>query len=213
MTLARARVLANALPLTESDEAALRAKARGAARPSGNLPIGRRVAKDELAAREEAARIVAAARAEASRLASAASQEAREAETARLAAAFLSLRRAEEQRAERDLDRVIEIATLLAERLVGESIRLDPTVIAHLAANALTETRGGRRVRIDASPEDVEPLRDALAAASFAIVTDVRADAGLARGSLVIHTDLGDIDARLRPQLERLVAAVREAMR
>jgi flagellar biosynthesis/type III secretory pathway protein FliH len=41
----------------------------------------------------------------------------------------------------------------------------------------------------------------------------VNADATLTRGSLVVHTDLGTIDAQLRPQLDRLAKALREAMR
>jgi flagellar biosynthesis/type III secretory pathway protein FliH len=66
-------------------------------------------------------------------------------------------------------------------------------------------------VRIDAHPDDVDALREALSAA--ARIADVSADAELPRGSLVVHTDLGVVDARLRPQLARLAAALREALR
>lgn len=204
MTLERARVIKAAFADAE------------ATRPA---PIaagyGYRVAREVVDARAEAARIVDDAKRKAEEILSAvrdeAAREAREAETARLAASFLALKKADEQRAERDLDRAIELATLLAERLVGEGLRLEPARIAEMAASALAEARGARRVRIDASPEDVDALRQALQALGHD--ADVQPDAELPRGSLVVHTDLGSIDARLRPQLARLAAALREAMR
>lgn len=207
MTLERARVIKGTFADTEitrpapiAHDAALR---------------GRRIPHEVVDAREEAARIVEDAKKKADEILATvreeAAREAREAETARLAAAFLALEREAERRAERDLDRTVELATLLAERIVGEGLRVDPARIADMAANALAEARGARRVRIDACPEDVDALRQALAAVGHE--ADVQADRELARGSLVVHTDLGSIDARLRPQLARLAAALREAMR
>jgi flagellar biosynthesis/type III secretory pathway protein FliH len=66
-------------------------------------------------------------------------------------------------------------------------------------------------VRIEACPEDIPALRDALGA--VAEDAEVEADAGLPRGSLVVHTELGHVDARLAPQLARLAEALREALR
>jgi flagellar biosynthesis/type III secretory pathway protein FliH len=192
MTLARARIIKRAF--SEAD----------ATRLASSQPMGRRVAKEIMDAHAEAERIREEAKREAAR-------EAREEEAARVAAAFLALRQADEQRAERDLDRVVELATILAERLIGEGLKMEPERITGLAANALAETRGARDVRIDANPDDVAALREALAATSH--TATVNADPALARGSLVVHTDLGTIDAQLRPQLDRLAKALREAMR
>jgi flagellar biosynthesis/type III secretory pathway protein FliH len=50
-----------------------------------------------------------------------------------------------------------------------------------------------------------------LAQASLKIV-DIRADPLLSRGSLRIHTNLGNLDAQLTPQLERLAKALRDAL-
>lgn len=206
MTLERARVLKGAPPVN--------------ARPSGGpsstaeesaLGRARRIDAQVARAREEAARIVEEAHARAADVADAAAREAREQEVARLAAAFLALRAEDERRAERELERVIELATLLAERLVGEAIRVEPARVTELAAAALRETRGARRVRIDAAPEDVPALTDALGAIGHA--AEIHPDVRLTRGSLVVHTDLGAIDARLEPQLTRLAAALREALR
>ncbi|MBX3204681.1 MAG: hypothetical protein KF764_06400 [Labilithrix sp.] len=129
----------------------------------------------------------------------------------RLAAGFLALRDAEARRTERDVDRVVVLAVLLAERLVGEALRVEPARIAELAASAIHEARGARRVRIDASPDDVAALDEALGALGQS--ADVQPDPTLRRGSLVVHTDLGRVDARVEPQLARLAAALREALR
>jgi type III secretion protein L len=175
----------------------------------------RRLAREVIEARAEAERIVAEAKAQADEVvrtaAAEAATEAREKEVARLAAGFLELREADARRAERDLDRLVELAVILAERVVGEAIRVEPSRIAELAAAAIQEARGARRVRIDASPEDVGPLRETLG--EIGQSAEVSADSTLRRGSLVVHTDLGRVDARLEPQLTRLAAALREALK
>ncbi|MBX3205570.1 MAG: hypothetical protein KF764_10915 [Labilithrix sp.] len=231
MTLQRARVIKGAFSDKADDharhldptrvgrvEAVPHAQApRPMAGPVGAAAAARarRIAGEVIEARAEAGRIVAAAREEANAVvaaaAAAAASEAREAEVARLAAGFLALRDAEARRAERDVDRVVELAVLLAERLVGEALRVEPARIAELAASALHEARGARRVRIDASPDDVAALYEALGALGQS--ADVQPDPTLRRGSLVVHTDLGRVDARLEPQLARLAAALREALR
>lgn len=194
MTLARARIIKAAFAESHATGVA----------PSPSHPMGRRVAREVMEAHAEAERI----REEAKRDAA---HEAREEEVAKLAAAFLALRQEDEQRADRDLERAVELAKILAERLVGEGLKIEPERIAGLAANALAETRGARSVRIDANPEDVAPLREALGAVAHSAT--VNAEPSLARGSLVVFTDLGTIDAQLRPQLDRLAKALREAMR
>jgi flagellar biosynthesis/type III secretory pathway protein FliH len=131
---------------------------------------------------------------------------------ARLTAELLTLRMAQEARAEHELDRTIDIARLLAERLVGEAIRVEPERIAALAHDALRETRGARNIRIEACPDDVDALARVLHEAGVH-VSEVAPNAELARGSLVVQTELGKIDARLTPQLSRLAEALREALR
>src|SRR5262249_46191878 len=148
------------------------------------------------------AHIVADAKESADELARNAAEEARNAEVARLAAAFLTLRNDDERRAERDLDRAVELAGLLAERLVGEALRIDPTRIAELATAALEETRGARHIRIEACDEDIAALSEILASVNH--VAEIHANPSLRRGSLVVHTDLGRVDARLEVQLARL---------
>lgn len=176
--------------------------------PAGAEVLARRIPREIVDAKAQAAAIIAGAEARAQAAVEKASAEAREREIAKLAAHALAMREADEKRAERDVARTIEVATLLAERLIGEALAVEPARIAELATNALEQTRGAKKIRIDASPADVEPLRAVLG--ELGQVADVHADDTLARGSLVVHTDLGRIDGRLRPQLERLAEVLKK---
>jgi flagellar biosynthesis/type III secretory pathway protein FliH len=167
-------------------------------------------------ARAEAAEMLVRARDEAAHAKAEAANEARENEVAKLAAGFLALRDADERRAERDLDRAVALACVLAERLLGEALDSDPLRILALARQALLEARGAHRAVIEASPLDVETLRSHVlhlgsAEGSLKII-EIRADPLLSRGSLRIHTNLGNLDAQLTPQLERLAKALRDAL-
>ena len=142
-------------------------------RPGPSDAQRERLSREEVEAHQNADRIVhlaltrsevivAAARADAERVAREAAHHAAEAEQARLAAAWFSLREREEKRAVRDLDRSIAIAKVLAERLIGRALELDPSVVASIAREALAEARGARRVRLEANALDVEtPSQDA----------------------------------------------------
>jgi flagellar biosynthesis/type III secretory pathway protein FliH len=202
MSLRRARIVKGAF--VDSAQA-VTPRAVGAA-------TARRVPREAMEARDEAARILAGARASAAAAAEEAAREAREEEAAKAATAYLALRALEEQRAERDLERTIAIATLLAERVVGEAIAENPVRIAALAAEALRETRGARKITVEASPDDVPVLTEALSALGEGVAAAVP-NGELGRGSLIVHTELGRVDARLPFVLSRLAGAVREALR
>jgi flagellar biosynthesis/type III secretory pathway protein FliH len=167
-------------------------------------------------ARAEAAETLRRAGEEAARATADAAKEARENEIAKLSAGFLALRIADERRAERDLDRAIGLACVLAERLLGEALERDPARILALARQALLEARGANRAVIEASPLDAETLRshvlDMSVAEGSIDAVDIRVDPLLSRGSLRIHTNLGNLDAQLTPQLERLAKALRDAL-
>ncbi len=179
-------------------------KAAGApAIPADPAPPSRavqRIAREELDAREAAARILAdakraaaalvdEARAKASNVAETAAREAADAEQAKLAAQYLALRAREERSAAAQLDRSVELARVLAERLVGESLRVDEQTVAKLARQALAEARGARTVRIEAHPDDLAALERHLALLNVGQVASIVSDATLQRGCLRLHTD------------------------
>ncbi|HEX7451377.1 MAG TPA: FliH/SctL family protein, partial [Polyangiaceae bacterium] len=132
---------------------------------------------------------------------------------AKIAARALALRHHEARSEERELSRSVDLARLLAERLLGESLRVAPEQVVALARQALSEARGARRITIVAHPEDAKLLEHSLTALGLDPSTaQIRADATRARGDLRIETEIGVLDAELAPQLERLSLKLRESL-
>lgn len=183
-----------------------------------------RILREEVEAKAAAARILQEARTrgeaimkearqKAALAIEVATREAEEREQAKLAAAYLTLRSREEARADIDLDRAVGLAVVLAERLIGASLTLEPGRVAGLAKEALAEARGTRRTRIEAHPLDAEALLSQIARIAPAdVVVTIVPNADLTRGSFLLHTDLGILDAKLAPRLERLAAALKGAL-
>jgi flagellar biosynthesis/type III secretory pathway protein FliH len=188
------------------------------------LPRGQVVRREVLEAAEHAARLIAAAEARAAHVVNDAERAAAElrlrAESegradaaAKVAAKAIALRRHEARADERGLERSVELARLLAERLLGESLRVAPEQVIALAKQALGEARGARRISLVAHPEDARILEQILPALGLdASTAQVRADQGRARGNLRIETEIGVLDAELAPQLERLALKLRESL-
>jgi flagellar biosynthesis/type III secretory pathway protein FliH len=166
-----------------------------------------------LAAAETRAReIVSAAEAAASALARRAVEEGRAAAVAGLAERALRLSRLEAEHDQRATNRLIELARLLAERLLGVALRLEPSQVVALAEHALGEARGARRITIVAHPDDTAELERALAEGRLERVTRVIASGERGRGSLRLETEIGVLDADLAPQLGRLAEALRASL-
>jgi flagellar biosynthesis/type III secretory pathway protein FliH len=188
------------------------------------LPWGQLVPREVLAAAERARSLIAAAEAQAAKLIDDAERAAAEvrlrAETearadaaAKIAARALALQHHEARADERSLDRCVQLASLLAERLLGESLRVAPEQVAALARQALGEARGARRITLVAHPEDAKLLEFSLPALGLdAAVVVLRADPTRGRGNLRIETEIGVLDAELAPQLERLSLKLRESL-
>lgn len=133
---------------------------------------------------------------------------------AALAAQAIALRAHESSSADRQLDQLLALARVLAERILGDELRLAPDRIADLARQALTEARGARQISIEAHPDDVPALESALGTlAPHAETVRVVPVATRARSSLKIVTDVGVLDADLSPQLERLTQKLRETLK
>ncbi|MDP9002742.1 MAG: FliH/SctL family protein [Myxococcota bacterium] len=184
----------------------------------------RRIAREELAARLAGERIVREAHSLAEAIAartreqaaSAAAQAARDTQNeaeAKVAARWLVFKQEEDLRLERDKERIIAVAIVLAERLLGATLELHPARIADLARGAVAEARGASRISIEAHPLDVDALGQHFKMVGLhGLPVEVRKNAALARGELRLQTDVGTIDAKLAPQLERLAAALRDIL-
>ncbi|MGD0678701.1 MAG: FliH/SctL family protein [Polyangiaceae bacterium] len=192
--------------------------------PEADPPRFRHVLRGEIEARARSRRMVEEAHAEAQRIvqqadldaravAQRAAEQGREEATARVVAEWIEVRREEQRRLTHDSNRIVAVAVALAERLLQAALDLDPGRIAGIVAGVLAEARGARRAVIDVHPLDAGPLRERLRLLDLDVQpVEVRDDAALSRGELRLHTDLGTIDARIAPRLERLADALRDAL-
>jgi flagellar biosynthesis/type III secretory pathway protein FliH len=185
---------------------------------------GRVLRREVLAAEERARQLVEAAeqRADAIRRAAesavasvrlGAEAEGRADAVAGVAARALALADLEARSVERQLDRVVDLARLLAERLVTDALELDPELVVARARALLAVARGARVAVIVAHPDDAAVLERSLpwVGVTTGAVT-VKADPSRGRGSLRIETEAGVLDGDLAPQLERLALKLRESL-
>ncbi|MFO0568276.1 MAG: FliH/SctL family protein [Polyangiaceae bacterium] len=193
--------------------------------PTARVATGRRVPAPVVDAELRARAIIADAEARARALLEAAARAAGDARLtaeaegradgiAAVAAKAVELRALEANLDERALDRSVELARILAERLLGAELELDPNRVVDLARRALGEAGGARRVRIIAHPDDVRRLeaeRESLGAALA--VLEILPDPNRAAGNLRLETEIGVLDAALAPQLDRLARRLRESMK
>lgn len=160
-------------------------------------------------AQRAAAQIVEEARAEAEQVHAQREREAAARAEAELAARYLRLRQEQQGWLQEQQGLVIEIARALSERLLGRALALDPSMVVDLAREALRSVARARRVALFVHPDDEQPLRAQLGELGLsASVLEVHVDSSRPRGSLLADTDVGSIDARIAPQLDRLVAAL-----
>jgi len=215
MTLPKGRIV-KAPGAAAGDVEVLRAAPRHAARllKASEAEAAMHAAARRASAEAEARSIVAAAEERAAMLAEKAREEGRRDGAAELVSAWVKLRTEQAARDERDLDRTTDLARVMAERLVGEALALDPAKIRSLARQVLASARQSRRIVIAAHPEDAEALRHDLASLGLENASiEIHAETTRARGSLLVETDLGTIDANLTLQLDRLARSLRDSFR
>jgi flagellar assembly protein FliH len=161
------------------------------------------------AARTEAERVMREARDHAARVrmeAEAAGRRDARAEAARVVVEATRTR----DRILRDAqDQVLRVAMAVARRIVGDQLAADPAAVRALAGRALDHARRARQVTLRIHPDDADAV--APLAQDWPGTLTVVPDATLTRGDCLLHTDVGDVDARLHIQLAALERTLHEA--
>jgi flagellar assembly protein FliH len=137
-------------------------------------------------------------------------KEAARAETTELIAR--AHREAAEVRA-RNREGAIPLARRMAERIIGRTLELHPSLIADIAAQALAASRPrSGPVTLRVSPADLEVLQREqsrlTARLASAIELKLVADETVGPGGCIIETPVARLDARLDRQLEALERAL-----
>jgi flagellar assembly protein FliH len=111
-------------------------------------------------------------------------------------------------------EKVVQLAGLLAQRIIGAELSLDPSKQVDLACQVLRDATGAEQITIFATPEAAEMLRQELCRLQTTTLAriEIVPDTGLSPGDLRIETDIGSIDARVTTQLSHLVSAIVESL-
>jgi flagellar biosynthesis/type III secretory pathway protein FliH len=137
--------------------------------------------------------------------------ERRSLEESHLKATVL-LARAEERAArivEEAREELTALAVRMAEKILGEELRLRPDAVCAIAQQCLSTSPAARNLRLRVSPEDLPLLQAALPRLGRAGARlELQADESISRGGCLLQSELGEVDGRLEVQLARLAEAL-----
>jgi flagellar assembly protein FliH len=190
-------------------------ESRGELIPAAASPADR-ASELVAAARAQAAQIEAEARAEGYRAGHAEGLAAAEAERAATSAALggvlAALQEARESYVAAAEQDVVDLAIAIAEKIVGTAFAADPELVCSLVAGALRAVEGGNGAVLEVNPDDVSLVQRWLDGSTLPLAAkiELRAERRIARGGCVVRTAEGEIDARVREQLDRAEEVLRE---
>jgi flagellar assembly protein FliH len=135
---------------------------------------------------------------------------------AALEAAAGELRAAQEALADRLEAHAVDLALLLAEKVTGAAIAVEPELVLEAVRGALRGIVERERVTVLVHPDDLELVRAAMddLRASLGGIEhcEVQAERRVARGGAVVRTPDGDVDARVETKLARARTIVEEVL-
>ncbi len=111
------------------------------------------------------------------------------------------IRRKLRSEAEEDL---VRLAIAVARRILHRELTTDPGAILGIVKAALGKIDAREILRIRVHPDDAAILERFLAAREMPARVEVAAETGLERGSLLIDTSRGTLDASVKTQLEEI---------
>jgi flagellar assembly protein FliH len=115
------------------------------------------------------------------------------------------------EQAERCERSAVDLAFTLAEKIIGRELETKPETVADIARNALQQVMDAQQVCLRVNPQDADYLRglqvDLQSMLSTNAQLEVRGDTGIERGSCLIETEHGALDARVGSQLNTMRAA------
>ena len=159
-----------------------------------------------LDARARAHAIVGAAEQQADTICQQATSAGEQDGRARLAAEHLALNRERQRFEATQLSGATEIAGLLAERLLGAELELNPDAVNQLAKEVLRGARSARSITLHVHELDLPVLagrKNELGIDDADL--ELKEDRDLARGEVIVESELGLLDGRFSVQLERLL--------
>ncbi len=126
----------------------------------------------------------------------------------RLAKAVADLRRTGERLAEQSTADALEMAILIARRILEAELKTNPLALTGLVRSAIGRLGESRKVQLRLCPADAANVQAAgdtgpLGGVSVARV-EIRADASLSPGDCIVDGEQGTVDGRVATRLEEV---------
>jgi type III secretion protein L len=187
--------------------------------PASSFTAARVVKAHAYGATVDAAQIIEAAHAEARGILEAAGQEKQSVLEAARKAGYdqgLQLWHAAVQEANAVRDRrladsepeLVRLAVRIAEKIIGEELRLNPQAILSIARQCLQWLRRERSLMLRVSPAELSLLRESIDSlrevAGPHRSIEVIGDPGIGPGGCIVESEYGVIDARLETQIRSM---------
>lgn len=122
----------------------------------------------------------------------------------------------QQERADRLEAHAVDLALLLAEKVIAGAIAVDPDRVVEAVRGALRGIVERERITVLVHPEDLELVRDAMDGMRATLGgiehTEVQAERRVSRGGAVVRTPDGDVDARVETKLQRAREVVEAAL-
>ena len=129
-----------------------------------------------------------------------------------LATAVEALRLTSARLAEQARSDVLELAFVIAKRILESELEASPQPLFALVRSAIRRLGEARQIRVRLSPLDAAVVEEALAQGELPDLSvaeaKVVADAGLARGDCIVESEMGCVDGRLDVRLGELRRAI-----
>lgn len=111
---------------------------------------------------------------------------------------------------------LVQLAFHMAKRLAYRTVELDPTMITDVIRDAVEKAQAEEEVVVQVSPQQIEFLETLKAETGreLEFMNNLKLEPveGLAPGGCVIHTNYGEIDARMEGRVEKLWEGVKESL-
>ena len=104
---------------------------------------------------------------------------------------------------------VARTAVQLARQVLRAELRVAPALVAQVAAEAVNAVLlSARHITVQAHPQDLPLVAEGAAEALAARGARLAANPAIARGGVLVHSDVGDIDARIGVRWAQAAAAL-----
>jgi len=134
----------------------------------------------------------------------------------RLEQAVVLLRAQGERLAEQARSDALELAFMIARKILEREIHTDPVALLSLIRSAITRAGEANQITIRLSASDADALRLAghdLASQAFSLAkVSIVADPNLSAGDCIVETNLGTVDGRLSTRLAEMRETVETAI-